>query len=213
MFFSTGAYDDSPRPLSADHQTLLDRILTYSFDDGDVAFPFADRLARENCWSRSYAKRVIAEYRRFMFLAVVAGHPVTPSDQVDQAWHLHLLYTRSYWDQFGPEVLGRRTDHCPTNGGPAEKSKFEQWYDRTLDSYRYFFGAPPRDIWPVAAVRFGIDLHYARVNTKRNCVIPRVQVHALYAAAVVALLLMLADAGPTFDRLSAWLPTGTTAAQ
>jgi len=212
MFYSTGAYGNSPRPLSADHQALLDRILAYSFDDGDVALPFADRLARENCWPRSYSERVIVEYRRFMFLAVVAGHPVTPSDQVDQAWHLHLLNTHSYWDRFCPDVLGRRADHCPTTGGPAESRKFEHWYDRTLDSYRYFFGAPPQDIWPVATIRFGDDLYYVRVNTKRNCIVPRVLVRAFFAAAAMALLLVLTDVNPICDRLSAWLPFGLTSA-
>ena len=58
------------------------------------------RLASENGWSREYAVRVMQEYRRFAFLAVAAGHPVSPSDAVDQAWHLHLVYTRSYWDEF-----------------------------------------------------------------------------------------------------------------
>ncbi len=45
------------------------------------------------------------EYRRFAFLAATAGHPVTPSDAVDQAWHLHLTYSRDYWDRFCP-LLG-----------------------------------------------------------------------------------------------------------
>src|SRR5262245_58098130 len=83
---------------------LLARITAFSFDEGTPAFPFASRLARENGWTLAYVARVIEEYRRFMFLAVVAGHPVTPSDQVDQAWHLHLLYTHSYWDGFCKDV-------------------------------------------------------------------------------------------------------------
>lgn len=27
---------------------------------------------------------------------MVLGHPCTPSDQVDQVWHLHLLHTVSF---------------------------------------------------------------------------------------------------------------------
>ena len=67
---------------------------------------------------------MISEYRRFVFLALAAGHPVTPSDQVDQAWHLHLLYTNSYWNRFCGETLGRRLHHGPTQGGASERDKF-----------------------------------------------------------------------------------------
>lgn len=61
------------------------------------AFAFADRLARENGWSLGFAERVVVEYKKFVFLCMTAGHPCTPSEHVDQAWHLHLAYTRSYW--------------------------------------------------------------------------------------------------------------------
>ena len=35
--------------------------------------------------AKELARRVIREYKRFTFLAMEAGHPVTPSDPVDQA--------------------------------------------------------------------------------------------------------------------------------
>ena len=63
-------------------QALYDRILQFSFDEGNEALTFARRLARETGWTPNYTARVIDEYKRFIFLAVVAGHPVTPSDQV-----------------------------------------------------------------------------------------------------------------------------------
>ncbi|MGH9238973.1 MAG: glycine-rich domain-containing protein [Vicinamibacterales bacterium] len=76
---------------------LWERIETISFDAGPTTYPFWARLASENGWSTSFTARVITEYRRFVYLAVVAGHQVSPPDQVDQVWHLHLLYTESYW--------------------------------------------------------------------------------------------------------------------
>jgi hypothetical protein len=179
------------RSLLAEQQDLLNRIQTFSFDEGECALPFVTRLARENRWSEMHAERVISEYKRFMFLAMVAGHPVTPSDEVDQVWHLHLLYTRSYWQRFCGEVLGRGLHHDPTTGGRDEKNKFEHWYDRTLESYRRFFGAAPQDIWPNAAIRLGEDLHFARVNTQRNCVIPMTRVRVFYGAAVLAVLVIM----------------------
>jgi hypothetical protein len=98
---------------------------------------------------------VVEEYRRFVYLAMAAGHPVTPSVDVDHAWHLHLTYTRSYWEEMCGRVLGRPLHHDPTRGGLAEGAKFTDWYARTLRSYQEAFGsAPPADIWPSPAERF-----------------------------------------------------------
>ena len=155
-------------------QRLYGRISEFSFDEGGEALSFAQRLARENGWTPRYADRVIEEYRKFMFLAVAAEHPVTPSDQVDQVWHLHLTYTRSYWERWRREVLETPVHHGPTKGGGAEGRKFHQWYENTRTSYRRFFGnSPPLDIWPNPSIRFGDDLHHQRVNTRSNWVIPK----------------------------------------
>ena len=59
-------------------------LSSLDFDAADAAFPFSARLARENRWPRAFGARAIEEYRKFCFLAVHAGHPVTPSDAVDQ---------------------------------------------------------------------------------------------------------------------------------
>jgi len=152
---------------------IYDRISAYEFDEGGSVFPFSARLARENGWSRAYTARVITEYRRFVFLAVVAGHPVSPSDPVDQAWHLHLLYTKSYWKRFCAETLNTPLHHDPTEGGREERAKFSRWYERTLESYRAIFGEPPPgDIWPSPGARFG-DGHFQRVNIRHSWIIPK----------------------------------------
>src|SRR5688572_23915413 len=106
---------------------LWSRIAAFPLDEGSPPLSFAARLARENAWSVSHAARVLEEYRRFAYLAVAAGHPVTPSEDVDQAWHLHLTYTRSYWTRFCATVLGRELHHEPTQGGAAEARKFQDW--------------------------------------------------------------------------------------
>lgn len=150
---------------------LWDRIQAFSFDGGPAAFPFWSRLAAENGWSPAFAARAIGEYRRFVYLAAVAGHPVSPSDHVDQVWHLHLLYTESYWDRLCRDTLGRPLHHHPTTGGGAERQKFDDWYRRTLDSYRRLLREePPADIWPRAEAHAGGDQH-RRVNTRRCWVV------------------------------------------
>ncbi len=128
---------------------LLKRIEAFELDDPKAKLPFTARLAREQGWTHAFAGRVVREYKRFVALAAVAGHPVSPSDPVDQVWHLHLVYTKSYWQDLCRDVLGKELHHFPTTGGHEESAKFEDWYARTLESYRQWFGAePPADIWP-----------------------------------------------------------------
>ena len=181
------------RLMNPEQIRLYERIKAFRFDEGDPTFPFVSRLARENRWSRAYAVRAITEYRKFIFLAIAAGHPVTPSDQVDQVWHLHLLYTRSYWDRFCREILGCPLHHEPTKGG-NEKDKFGAWYAATLKSYRCYFGEEaPADIWPDAKTRFGEDIHFERVNTKRFWALSKawVKTAVVLASVAVAWLIFL----------------------
>ena len=150
------------------------RIREFELDDPGVRFPFSRRLARENRWSPDYASRAIEEYRRFCYVAMRGGHPVTPSEDVDQVWHLHMIYTRSYWDGFCGEVLRRPFHHGPTRGGAEDQAKFRDWYQATLDSYRQLFGVrPPADIWPAVGDRFRHAAAYRRVNTATHWVVPR----------------------------------------
>jgi hypothetical protein len=138
------------------------------------ALSFVARLARENAWSMAYAQRVFDEYKRFVFLAAEAAHAVTPSEDIDQAWHLHLVYTRSYWDDMCGGILGRPLHHGPTKGGVDEGARFDAQYRATLESYALAFGEPaPADLWPAAERRFGSDLRWRRVWTDRAWVIPK----------------------------------------
>ncbi|MBL8066844.1 MAG: hypothetical protein JNM28_00160 [Armatimonadetes bacterium] len=153
---------------------LYAKIMDFQIDDPGVALPFSRRLARENGWSPEFADRVVGEYRRFVYLCLAAGHPCTPSDEVDQAWHLHMLYTSSYFGRFCPEVLGKTLSHEPTKGGSHENRKFDDWYSRTVESYRLEFGeAPPPDIWPPNNIRFSRPMQFKRVNVADYYLIPR----------------------------------------
>ena len=170
--------------MTTDERETLSRIEAFKFDEGEPALSFAGRLAKDNGWTVVYAARVIEEYRRFAFLMVTADHMAVPSDQVDQAWHQHLLYTRS-WSDFCKNGLGQWIHHEPTKGGAAETDRFRVLYQQTLQSYRRFFGEPPDDIWPDTEVRFGRDLHFKRVNTHANVVMSRSWLWAFGVAAAV----------------------------
>jgi hypothetical protein len=178
-------------PTDANGHPVWLSLSHYTFGPADAALPFARRLARENGWSAAHAERVIEEYRRFCFLAVTAGHEVTPSDAVDQAWHLHLTYTRDYWERFCPDVLGRALHHGPTAGGGAEQARYFEQYAETLKSYERAFGVPPADIWPDAARRLIEDPKARRVHPRDGFVVPKSLVWALLIAVALVLAYLI----------------------
>ena len=124
---------------------LWKRLREFEFPGG-----FAERLAKEQSWSLDYATRAIEEYRRYMYLLMAAGHRVSPSQVVDEVWHLHLIYTHSYWDELCDQVLRFRAHHNPGTGEPGDEERFAGQYQRTKDSYDRFFGKHPCDIWCVS---------------------------------------------------------------
>jgi uncharacterized membrane protein YgcG len=154
---------------------LWARIQAHPFDKPGVDMPFSRRLAEENGWTDSFALEVIEEYRRFVYLACTAGEEVTPSDEVDQVWHLHLTYSRDYWGTFCADVLRRPLHHGPTEGGPAERSRYEANYFRTMELYQQAFGmdGPPMHIWPPSQIRFNPKSRFARVNMGLFKIAPR----------------------------------------
>jgi len=87
-------------------------------------------------------------------LTQVAGTQVCPSDDVDQAWHLHITRTADY-ERFCREVLGRFLHHRPAEPGPDEHQRHRGMYVGTLSLYRRAFLSPaPRDVWPDVDERF-----------------------------------------------------------
>ncbi|MBK9201074.1 MAG: hypothetical protein IPL73_01245 [Candidatus Obscuribacter sp.] len=102
-------------------KALWARVEAFEIDEPGAPAPFSVRLAREQNWTIELAREAVEEYKRFMFLAVAAGHPVTPSATVDEVWHLHLIYTRSYWEDFCVKVLDRIIHHDPGNGKEGER--------------------------------------------------------------------------------------------
>ena len=134
--------------MTSHNHPLWHRLSQFCLDEPGIPLPFSQRLAREQGWSPDFTTRVIEEYKKFLFLAGSGQGPVTPSKAVDQAWHLHLTYSRSYWDHLCGEVLQRPLHHDPTQGGPDDSDKHARQYQETLARYTNTFGTPPpEDIW------------------------------------------------------------------
>ncbi len=84
--------------IAADSDPLWHSLFAYSIGPDDAALSFVQRLARENGWTVPRAEQVLGEYRRFLYLAVRAGHPVTPSDAAENArfYENYTATLRSY---------------------------------------------------------------------------------------------------------------------
>lgn len=185
--------------MRPEHVELWERIEAFDIDgEPSPSLRFAQRLARENSWNLDFADRAILEYRRYVFLAMTVGRSMCPSEQVDQVWHLHLTYTRSYWQRFCGEVLKSPLHHEPTRGGPDEGRKHWAMYADTLHAYREAFGEePPSDLWPPANQRFGDDLAVHRYNANTHWLLRKPPRRSLAVAAlIVAAISVIGCAGP-----------------
>ncbi|KYF76516.1 hypothetical protein BE11_41225 [Sorangium cellulosum] len=187
------------------------RIEALPLDAESASFPFTARLAAGNGWSVPFARRAVAEYRRFLLLAATAGHPVSPSDEIDQVWHLHLLYTRSYWEDLCGRALRRPLHHEPTRGGREEQAKLADWYARTLESYRRVFGEePPPDLWPAPAARWRPGRRFQRIDVTAWRRLPRIRLDrgGLALLAAIAALISASGCAAGARGLGAMSPTG-----
>lgn len=159
--------------MTTDQNTLWEKIKDFELDDPTSTLTFTDRLARENGWSIEYAIRAIHEYKKFIFMLCIAEHSLTPSDQVDQVWHLHMLYTQCYWRDFCQDTLQKQIHHGPTKGGSEEGEKYDNLYEKTFLLYEKLFDRKaPVDIWPSKKIRFG-EINFQRVNLHRNWIIKK----------------------------------------
>lgn len=156
-----------------EQKLLWEKISQFKMDDENSDFTFSKRLARENNWTLEYSKKVMDEYKKFIFLCCVTKTGVTPSDQVDQVWHLHLTYTKSYWNDFCKNTLDKEIHHNPTKGGNSEAIKFDDFYSNTKEEYySYFKIEPPIEIWPNNEKRFS-EINFKRINTNNNWIIKK----------------------------------------
>lgn len=162
--------------MNYDKTLLWNHLSQFTPDVPGAALTFTHRLARENGWSLTFAEQVFNEYRKFLFLCAISPQPVTPSDAVDQAWHLHLSYTESYWNDLCRNILGKELHHHPTQGGESEQNKYSGYYNCTLELYRStFYSDPPVAIWPPEQERFS-DIDFVRVNKRTNWVFKKFRI-------------------------------------
>jgi uncharacterized protein (TIGR04222 family) len=123
-------------------------ILAWAEDDPALQRRFRAQLAEQTGWNAAHCARAIDEYLRFCAVAARLGGRAVPSAAVDEAWHLHLTWTRDYWDDFCPRRLGFALHHQPARGLPGEREALRLAYAETLHAYAAEFGPPEPDWWP-----------------------------------------------------------------
>jgi hypothetical protein len=171
-------------------QNLYKRICEFELDNLDAQWNFSTKTAWEYRWAEIYTLRVIQEYKKFTFLAVVADHCVSPPPAIDRVWHQHLLYTQSYWNDFCGEILQKPLHHAPSLGGKTEFTKYLDLYAQTLDTYQQYFGTPPDDIWPPPHLR-GKSSVYQWVNSDHHWIMPNLNYFIFLAIEKMKRLLVL----------------------
>ncbi|MCT2563497.1 glycine-rich domain-containing protein [Chryseobacterium herbae] len=129
-------------------ETLWGRIQSFSLDASDADFPFSKKLAKEERWTLDFTQKAIKEYKKFVYLCCVLPNGASPSETVDKVWHMHLIYTQNYWEEFCPNILKRKLHHHPSKGGFKENGKHRNWFSETMKSYQEIFQQEaPREIW------------------------------------------------------------------
>ncbi|MGB4772841.1 MAG: hypothetical protein WBP58_15355 [Chitinophagaceae bacterium] len=146
------------------NEILWQKILEFDLDGPPSEYGFTIRLADENFWTSSFTDQAILEYKKFMYLAATADTMVSPSEIVDQVWHQHLVFTRSYQDFC--DLLGKPVQHIPSTQNKGEFEKFRRAKERTMIQYREAFGEPPAAIWEHGSMFDQLGLEKARFKIR-----------------------------------------------
>ena len=135
-------------PPALDRPALRAALAEMRIDPPSRSDRFESALALLKGWNIRFAERVVDEYRRFLYLAATAGFEATPSQFVDEAWHLHLTLPH-YREILCGRILGRPLEHRPGTGTAEDAARCARQYEQTLALYERVFEEPaPVDIWP-----------------------------------------------------------------
>jgi hypothetical protein len=131
-------------------------------DNYSVPKFLSDRVAIVNNFPVDFCEGLIREAKRFLYLSVVSGEYISPSNRVDLAWHEMLMYTEFYKDFCN--FLGKFIHHVPNppDSESGQKETFENIqktlgqqrrespeYTKTKILYKKYFDIDPDPLfWP-----------------------------------------------------------------
>jgi hypothetical protein len=102
----------------------------------------AKRLVDKEGWSPKDAKESVKRYKRFLLLALKhPNHNGTPTEDIDEVWHAHILYTKQYMADC-QAIFGKYLHHAPGKEGKRETKKMQNSFAETCRLYQKEFGEP-----------------------------------------------------------------------
>ncbi len=107
-------------------------------DKIDLSLVKARTMRVHSDWTASRADSAVAEYRKLLVLAKLGVH-VVPGKDIDEIWHSHILFTKSYaldCDSF----FGYYLHHKPADGSSAEdNAKRKISHTIMMNMYKKYF--------------------------------------------------------------------------
>ena len=130
-------------------------------DDFKVPEFLVERIAILHSVPENFAGGLVQEAKRMLYLAIVSGDSVAPSDRVDLAWHEMILFTKFYKEY--ADFIGGFIHHNPErtdiNHGEETWKEIQKTlgrerrgsdaYNKTKANYLKHFGTAPDPLyWP-----------------------------------------------------------------
>ena len=73
---------------------------------------FKSRLKKKHKWTEEKCDDLLSQYKQFLFIAATSNEKETPTQEVDEVWHEHILFTQDYFDDW-TKILGKTIHHAP----------------------------------------------------------------------------------------------------
>ena len=150
------------------HSDLWNKIKDFDVNGTSNGNGFSLRLARENNWPYNFTKQAIIEYKKFMFLAATSDFMVSPSRIIDEVWHLHLTYTKSYNDFC--VILGKKIEHNPSDFSDNDVQKYKEAKEKTRVVYEKHFGKEPVEYWKHGSIFEQLNFEKARFKLRTKVI-------------------------------------------
>lgn len=85
--------------------------------------PVKKYLMRKRKVSSEHADDALTEYLKYLLLVKITNEQLAPSEEADEAWHAHILFTQLY-DPFCRRHFGRFVHHVPSDPGTHPPESF-----------------------------------------------------------------------------------------
>lgn len=104
------------------------RLLENDSNRGDLFFIISFQNKHPE-YSVAKIEMLVEEYKDFMFLAATSDEECTPSKEVDEIWHHHILHTKDYFDHWCGNVIGKVIHHNPEM--PNDTKDYQRQFEKT----------------------------------------------------------------------------------